>query len=136
MKKEICAGGVIFTIREGSPYFLLLKGKTTGWWVFPKGHVEEGETLLEAAQREIKEETGFCDLTHYEDFIEIISFVNLKGNQKEVHHYLFDTNSFESVISDEHVDFVWLKFEEAYEKIDHDNQKRILKKAYQRIKNG
>ena len=29
-----------------------------GYWVFPKGHMEEGETEHETALREIKEETG------------------------------------------------------------------------------
>ena len=58
MKKEICAGGVVFTKKEGEPYFLLIKGRTPGWWVFPKGHSEEGETLIETARREIREETG------------------------------------------------------------------------------
>jgi 8-oxo-dGTP pyrophosphatase MutT (NUDIX family) len=33
-----------------------------GYWDFPKGHVEEGETDQEAAMREVTEETGIDDL--------------------------------------------------------------------------
>lgn len=29
----------------------------------PKGHIDAGETAAEAAQREVCEETGYCDLT-------------------------------------------------------------------------
>ena len=37
---------------------LLIKGRLTGKWSFPKGHSREGETELEAASRETYEETG------------------------------------------------------------------------------
>ena len=30
-----------------------------GYWGFPKGHLEEGETPIQAAIREVQEETGF-----------------------------------------------------------------------------
>ena len=69
------------------------------------------------------------------DFHELISFINAKGNQKEVHHYLFESDSANTKISHEHVDFVWLNFKEAYERVDHENQKKILRKAYEKIKN-
>ena len=40
---------------------LLIQRKTApnaGWWGFPGGHVELGETAMEAARRELLEETG------------------------------------------------------------------------------
>jgi ADP-ribose pyrophosphatase YjhB (NUDIX family) len=37
---------------------LLVKGKLSGKWSFPKGHPKEGETEFECATREIFEETG------------------------------------------------------------------------------
>ena len=36
---------------------LLIKHKK-GHWAFPKGHVEAGENLKQAAERELKEECG------------------------------------------------------------------------------
>ena len=48
------AGGVVF---NGQGLVLLL-GHRNGTWVFPKGHLDPGETELEAALREVEEEAG------------------------------------------------------------------------------
>lgn len=37
---------------------LVVKGKHSGKWSFPKGHPNEGETSFECARRETEEETG------------------------------------------------------------------------------
>ncbi len=42
--------------------YLALKWKTFDWVTFPMGGVEEGEDIVEAAMREVKEETGFTNL--------------------------------------------------------------------------
>ena len=53
----ICAGLI-----EKDGRYLLIKAKTgrpKGMWNNPGGHKDEGETIEEAVQREVKEETGF-----------------------------------------------------------------------------
>ena len=50
---EICAGGVV--IKDHKVVSLRRKN---GVWLMPKGHVDPGETLEEAAVREVWEETG------------------------------------------------------------------------------
>ena len=52
-EEEICAGGIV--IREGK---VLALRRWNGVWLPPKGHVDPGETLAEAARREVREETG------------------------------------------------------------------------------
>lgn len=37
---------------------LLVRGRNSQMWSFPKGHLKRGETTLECAERELKEETG------------------------------------------------------------------------------
>lgn len=37
---------------------LLVKGRKTGIWSFPKGHPKQGETAFQCAKRETYEETG------------------------------------------------------------------------------
>lgn len=54
------AGGVVFDEAGRVLVLTLASGET----VFPKGHIEAGETALEAALREVEEETGvkaWCD---------------------------------------------------------------------------
>lgn len=46
---------------------MLLVFQHSNSWSFPKGGVEQGETLREAAKREIGEETGITDLTFIQE---------------------------------------------------------------------
>ncbi len=48
------AGGVTFDARGG----VLVLRHVNGDWVFPKGHIEPGESALQAALREVHEEAG------------------------------------------------------------------------------
>ena len=58
-EKQLSAG---FLIRSGGKYLLCESGNgrniPSGKWTIPKGHVEDGETTLDAAYRETLEETG------------------------------------------------------------------------------
>lgn len=63
---KIAAGILVYRIQSGKTEVLLLHTggpyyakKDEGAWSFPKGEIDEGEDLLEAAKREFKEETSF-----------------------------------------------------------------------------
>jgi 8-oxo-dGTP pyrophosphatase MutT (NUDIX family) len=45
-------------IRSGTNKYLLVKGKESGKYSFPKGHIEPNETPLNCIIRELYEETG------------------------------------------------------------------------------
>ena len=45
-----------FLVHPGGPIYAR---RDTGWWTIPKGLIDEGESELEAARRELGEETGF-----------------------------------------------------------------------------
>ena len=49
--------GMICFNRVGEVLLISALGKPCVW-VFPKGHIEKGESTYEAAEREVKEETG------------------------------------------------------------------------------
>jgi 8-oxo-dGTP pyrophosphatase MutT (NUDIX family) len=52
------AGGVVVRVDGGPRHYLLIRARRSRAWVFPKGHVESGETLEQAAVREVAEEAG------------------------------------------------------------------------------
>ena len=58
LRKEKSCGALVYRIKNGELELLLLKHRFGGHWSFPKGHVEEGETEVETALREVHEETG------------------------------------------------------------------------------
>src|SRR5438132_4404220 len=58
--REPTAGGVVFrrSPKDPSVIEILLIADSKNRWTIPKGHIEEGETPKQTAEREIQEETG------------------------------------------------------------------------------
>jgi 8-oxo-dGTP pyrophosphatase MutT (NUDIX family) len=53
------AGAVVVRLDGPAPLFLLVKARRDPTvWIFPKGHVEDGETAEQTALRETQEEAG------------------------------------------------------------------------------
>lgn len=52
---EVSAGGILF---KGHGNAVVLLHRRNNTWVMPKGHVELGESVEQAALREVAEETG------------------------------------------------------------------------------
>jgi 8-oxo-dGTP pyrophosphatase MutT (NUDIX family) len=130
------AGIIVYKEQENDqkqivPYYLLLL-YPGGYWEFPKGKLELGETETGAAIRELKEETGLeADLQ--DKFQETIkySFKNRQGNvvDKYVDFFIGKARGSKVVLSSEHRDFAWLPFEQATVYIQHNNARELLKKA-------
>lgn len=58
------AGGIV--IGDGGT-LAMIRSKNSESWLFPKGHVEQGEDDETAARREIEEEAGLADLEFLDD---------------------------------------------------------------------
>ncbi|MEK6972163.1 MAG: NUDIX domain-containing protein, partial [Thermoproteota archaeon] len=122
MIKEQSAGTVLFIEEDNEKKFLLLH-YPTGHWDFVKGKIENNESLEQAAIRETKEETRITDIEFIKGFKEKIEY-SFKFNgdivQKEVIFFLAKTNTKQVKISDEHLDYVWLDFNNALNKITYE----------------
>ena len=58
MLKDHSAGGIVYREVDGRVLVLVTQSSAHDGWIFPKGHLEHGETSSDAALREVKEETG------------------------------------------------------------------------------
>ncbi|MGH7156779.1 MAG: NUDIX domain-containing protein, partial [Candidatus Saccharimonadales bacterium] len=56
--REPTAGGIVFRKNKAGGLEILLIADSKNRWTIPKGHIEEGETPRQTAEREIQEETG------------------------------------------------------------------------------
>lgn len=134
---ELSCGAVIFRRRQ-TPEFLLLR-HPGGHWDFPKGHVEKDETDLQAAQREIMEETGIAPskLSIREGFLEENKYSFRRGRQvvtKTVKFFLAESATGDVRLSDEHTGYAWLPYREAREQITYENAKRVLDAAWNHMR--
>ena len=61
MEKTRSVGVIVYADFPEKRKFLLIQ-HATGHWAFPKGHIEKDENDLQAATRELWEETGVTDI--------------------------------------------------------------------------
>ncbi len=135
MPLEISAGAVIFRRNDSELQFLLLHYEL-GHWEFAKGHIEKGEDERETVRREVAEETGITDITFVEGFRESIKYYfrwQGKGIFKVVVFYLIRTAIKEVKLSDEHIGYEWLSYDEAMKRLKFKNSKQVLEKANRAI---
>ena len=94
MKKTKSAGGVVLN-KNGEVLIVNQHGNS---WSLPKGHIEEGEEILEAAKRETYEESGIRNLIYIKDLGKYTRHrIGLYGKNdeselKEIHMFLFKTD--------------------------------------------
>ena len=129
---EISIGSVLYILDTNFNVNYLILNYSYGHWDFPKGNIENGESELDTIKREIMEETGITDINFIDDFRQQISYrykKKFKLVNKLVIYYIVETKSNKVVLSFEHVNFVWLNYNDALNRLSFDNSKKILKNA-------
>ncbi|MFA6636950.1 MAG: NUDIX hydrolase [Candidatus Omnitrophota bacterium] len=130
--EQVSAGGIVFKRTPDGIKVLLIKDRF-GYWTWPKGHLEEGERLQDAAVREIREETGISDPDVMEEIgVQKYSFPSGDENiSKIVHIFLMRYTGNESLTPqlDEISSAEWFSPEEAMDKIGYENSQNILERA-------
>lgn len=134
MARERSAGGVV--IGPGGR-IVLVRRRTS--WLFPKGHVEPGETDEEAARREIAEETGITDLEYLDDLGEYKRPQMDENEQdtdviREIKMYLFGTFQTELNPTTEIEEAMWVPYRETGERIGNRKDRAWFATVYDRVK--
>ena len=120
------AGGVVVN-DEGK---VLLIRHNDGTWVFPKGHVDPGETPLEAALREVVEEAGVeCDCPDPETTF-TTSYVNAHGVAREITWFVLDTDAREPEMNEPlFPEGEFVEPEEALSRLSFSEDRRLLQRV-------
>lgn len=145
MPVEKSAGAIVFYIEpNGEIKYLFLRHRPASW-DFPKGLIEKGETLEDAALRECREETGLEAIKLVSDFKETIRFffkVKYKYQLKRglkigetvlkfVTYFLAQSKTKDVKVSFEHEDYEWVNFNKAMEILKRRKEnKDLIKKAH------
>ena len=100
-----------YRIVDGQQEFLLVFETYSKCWSLPKGHIEAGETDVQAAQRELYEETGLTAKL-YTTRIASIEYPISKFAWKQVAFFLGEVTGVPKVREGEIDKFKWVTAEE------------------------
>lgn len=129
MNFEKSCGAIVYRKFHGNTEILLIRHIKSGYWSFPKGHVEENETEVETALREIKEETGL-DVFVDAGFRETVTFSPRRDSMKTVVYFVAKAKNFDYIPQEDEISEIrWVGIDKAPNQLTYDNDKVIINKA-------
>jgi bis(5'-nucleosidyl)-tetraphosphatase len=110
------------------------RGVNDTFWIFPKGHAEEGESAPEAALRELEEETGIKNVTLEPSAVFSITYSFVHAGvevHKTVEYFLGYCSDTTTHITQprEIKELRWCDFDTALNLLTHQNSKDVLEKV-------
>lgn len=129
--EKLAAGGIVVDFSsEGEQRVLIVHRPQYDDWSFPKGGVDAGESLEEAALREVREETGIVCRINREIATTRYLYRTRKGNlrPKTVHYFLMEQTDGYIQVDGEEVDIAeWVSLDEAIERLNYKDDKEVLR---------
>ena len=134
---DFAAGGIVFFEQK----ILIVKNKRgdspedgLSWWGYPKGHLDDQETPIKAAEREVYEETGFkVSAVGKKPIAESRYEIKKDGKPVKKTVWFYEMNvveSFSKEPDDEIEEVAIVPFEEAYKLLAYEEDKKILKYVF------
>jgi 8-oxo-dGTP pyrophosphatase MutT (NUDIX family) len=142
--RELSSGGLVYRRASGS-WKVCLGGRRRGEggalvWSIPKGHVEKGESMMDAALREVREETGL--LGEVEDTLGDVNYwYGRRGDGgsavrvlKRVRFFLMRHRGGRFADRDDEMDAVrWFSLADAEANIPYANEQALVRRARERL---
>lgn len=136
MKIEISAGGIVVRPRKNTWEVLLVRDMNNEL-TFPKGLVEKGEDLVQAAIREMHEEVGITDVTLVGSLDNIRYMYKRNGMiSKVVHYFLFKSEGTEKLAGQREEglhDVQWMPILKAISVIGYAKTNKLLLEKAQKL---
>jgi 8-oxo-dGTP pyrophosphatase MutT (NUDIX family) len=139
VRREISAGGVIWrrTKPDGRIQIVLVRPAGRDTWVLPKGHVEPGEAVKDAAAREATEESGLQVVPgeRLGDVSYVYSWHDSPGQPavrifKRVYFYLMEAAGGDLLSHDAEIaEATWVDLQDASQRASHKSERELLSKA-------
>ncbi len=134
MKYEKSCGAIVYRKYHGNTEVLLIKHSNGGHWSFPKGHVENDETEIQTATREILEETGINVILDT-SFRNVVSYSPKKDVKKDVVYFLAVAKNYDYTPQEEEVAQIkWVEINRVNDMLSYENDKQLISKAKTAIK--
>lgn len=129
------AGGVVHRTVDGRQEILLVHRRRPVLWALPKGTPDGGETLVETALRETREETGIA--VEIEEPLGSITYFFVRAStrfHKTVHFFLMRPVGGALEEHDHEFDEVrWVEIDEALALMTHATEREVVNRARPRI---
>lgn len=130
MSNEKSCGAIVYRKHHGNTEILLIKHVRSGFWSFPKGHMEDGESEIQTAVREIKEETNIDVSVDDTSFRESVTFYPRRDITKEVVYFLARALTYDCARQEEEIsDVRWVEIGQAATMLSYDNDRILVNKA-------
>jgi YD repeat-containing protein len=134
--REVSAGGLVTSASEPEKVAIISHLNRGGRadWCIPKGHPERGESIEQAAVREVFEETGIeAEIVSKIGEINYSFKVGQKRIHKTVHHFLMrqlgGELTHELDPTGEVVAVTWFELSKLDEVLAHENERRVAAQA-------
>ena len=127
----VAGGGVVHRAGKKGLEFLVVYRAGYDDWTHPKGKLEKGESLQDAAEREVEEETGYVCRVGPE--LGTIAYFAESGRRKIVRYWLMEAAKGRFKPNSEIDAAEWLPAKEAASRLTYGRDKTLLRWATRRL---